>query len=184
MPLESPGNSQMSELEQGKQDPVGSCEPTSPKFFQPKGPFETVLVVAGTILILGMMGLSVADAMLRSFFNRPIFGSIDMTQMLLAFVVSIAMPICVASGKLISIDSLVDRFPEALQRNLDRALSFLGAITLLFIAWHTFQSGLIASDFGEATMLLQIPFGPAYFGISIGALLSATLLILRVAYDT
>ena len=39
--------------------------------------------IAGIVLVVGMMLLTVADVILRAAFNRPIIGSTEVTQLML-----------------------------------------------------------------------------------------------------
>ncbi|MEM8703201.1 MAG: TRAP transporter small permease subunit, partial [Pseudomonadota bacterium] len=76
---------------------------------------EVPFVVAGAVLVFVLMGLSVADAFLRSVINSPIFGANDYAQIILSFIVSVSFPLCVLSGRLIAIDTLMRFFPGTLQ---------------------------------------------------------------------
>lgn len=143
------------------------------------GWLEKLLVVSGALIVFVLMGLSVTDALLRSFFNSPIFGANDYAQILLSFAVAISFPLCVLSGRLIAIDTLARRFPVALQKVLDWAMTLLGISMLSYLAWRCFSNALEASEFGETTLLLQLPFAPSYYAVAAGCGLSALVLLLE-----
>ncbi|MEM9632455.1 MAG: TRAP transporter small permease [Pseudomonadota bacterium] len=140
---------------------------------------EVPLVIAGGLLVFSLMGLSVSDALLRSFFNKPIFGANDYAQILLSFVVSLSFPLCVLAGRLIAIDTLVLKLPSTTQIVLDWIVTVLGTVMLAYLSWRAFSNALEAATFGESTMLLQLPFGPSYYAVSAGCGLAALVLVLE-----
>lgn len=138
---------------------------------------EVPLILMGAVGLFLLMGLSVSDALLRSFFNRPIFGANDYAQILLSFVVALSLPLCVLSGRLIAIDTLIGRLPRALQIPLDGLTTALGVGILGYLGWRAFVNAQEAALFGETTLLLQLPFGPSYYAIAFGCALSAFVLL-------
>lgn len=140
---------------------------------------EVPLVFAGGILIFTLMGLSVMDALLRSFLNQPIFGANDYAQILLSFAVAISFPLCVLAGRLIAIDTIVLMFPVALQAILDWLVTVLGTSILAYLAWRAFLNARDAALFDESTMLLQLPFGPSYYAVAAGCGFAAVVLVLE-----
>lgn len=140
---------------------------------------EVPFVIAGAVLVFVLMGLSVADAFLRSVINSPIFGANDYAQIILSFIVAVSFPLCVLSGRLIAIDTLLRYFPGKLQVFLDWASSLLGIVMLAYLAWRAFFNALEAASFGETTLLLQLPYAPSYYAVALGCGLSAVILLLE-----
>ncbi|AVX05698.1 hypothetical protein MXMO3_03192 [Maritalea myrionectae] len=140
---------------------------------------EAPLVICGAALVFMLMGLSFADALLRSLFNMPIFGANDYAQILLSFAVAICLPLCVLSGRLIAIDTITNMLPNAVQNLLDWVVTIMGVIILSYLTWRAFSNALEAATFGESTLLLQLPFGPSYYAIAAGSGLSAVLLLVE-----
>ena len=126
-----------------------------------------------------MMLLSVSDAFLRSFVNKPIFGANDYTQIILSFAVAISLPLCVLAGRVIAIDTLVQMCPAGVQRLLGWVASIIGGIMMSYLAWRAYLNAVDAAIFAEATLLLQLPYGPSYYAIAIGSAFAAVLLILE-----
>jgi TRAP-type C4-dicarboxylate transport system permease small subunit len=127
----------------------------------------------GGLGILALMLLTVSDALLRSFANLPLAGANDFTQVMLVIVVACALPLCVAGGRAITIDLLVNLMPDSVRSVLHRFAALSGAIVLGYLAWRCFLNAREAAFFGETTMLMQIPFGPFYLALAIGLTLSA-----------
>ncbi|MBL4785247.1 MAG: TRAP transporter small permease [Cohaesibacteraceae bacterium] len=140
---------------------------------------EAPLIFGGALTVFGMMFLSVSDAMLRSFFNAPIFGANDYTQIILAFSVAFSLPLCVLAGRVIAIDTLVNMLPTKIARVLSWLVTLLGSAMLGWLSWRCLLNGLDANIFGETTLLLQLPFGPSYYALAVGCFLSSALLLLE-----
>ncbi|WP_150522456.1 TRAP transporter small permease [Roseibium sediminis] len=138
---------------------------------------EVPLVILGALATFALMGLSVSDALLRSFLNAPIFGANDYAQIMLSFIVAISFPLCALSGRLIAIDTLVRKLPRQLQSLTDWVMTIIGICILGYVSWRAFINAREAALFGETTLLLQLPFGPSYYAVSIGCGLSALVLL-------
>ena len=129
------------------------------------------------MLVFGLMGLSVTDALLRSFLNAPIFGANDYSQILLSFIVAVSLPLCVLSGRLIAIETLLEMLPCRLRGTIDWLTTILGVSILFYLSWRAFLNAREASLFGETTLLLQLPFGPSYYAIAAGSAISAVAML-------
>jgi len=138
---------------------------------------EVPLVVVGGVIIFALMGMSVSDALLRSFANKPIYGANDYIQILLSFSVALSFPLCVLAGRLIAIETLVEKLPERLQDGLDWMATLVGVAMLSYVCWRMLINGLESAKFAETTMLLQLPFAPSYYALAAGNGLSALLLL-------
>ena len=134
-----------------------------------------VLDVIGGLCLAALLALTVSDALLRSLANRPVFGASDLIQVLLCLVVAASLPLCVAAGRAIAIDILVDRLPIRLRRPLTRLISATSAGLLLLTAWRCYINAGEASQFGESTMLLRIGYGPFYLALAISFFFCALL---------
>ncbi len=144
---------------------------------------EVLLIGSGTLALFLMMFLSVGDALLRSFFDSPIFGANDLTQIGLSIVVSISLPLCVLAGRLVAIDTLIKLAPSYLERSANWLVTGLSVIMLAYIAWRSVLNALSAADFGETTLLLQLSFAPSYYVISAGSAASALLLFIKMVKE-
>lgn len=140
---------------------------------------EVPFVICGALIIFALMGLSVSDALLRSFFNKPIFGANDYAKILLSFAVSASFPLCVLAGRLIAIDTIVLMMPKSTQCFLNWFVTISSAAMLGYLAWRAFLNAVEAATFAEATLLLQLPYGQSYYAVAIGCGVSAILLILE-----
>jgi TRAP-type transport system small permease protein len=155
---------------------VSSGAPTLP-FPAPLRWAGVLAEVAGGVALLALMLLTVSDALLRSFANRPILGAGDMVQVILVVVVACSVPLCAMAGRAIAVDLFVRRLPAVPLAWVYR-LTGLGAAAMLgFLAWRCYVNAGEAAMFGETTMLLRIPFGPYYMILAISFGISALLFL-------
>jgi len=138
-----------------------------------------VAEIVGGVALLALMGLTVSDALLRTFANRPILGGGDLVQVFLLVVVACSIPLCVASGRAIAIEIVVRLLPSLLRRTVERITSVISASILIYLAWRCHVNAGDAARFGETTMLLRIPFGPFYTVLALAFLLSAILFLVE-----
>ncbi len=142
-----------------------------------------LLVLIGGVSVVAMMGISMSDAVLRQF-DLPVLGASELSEALMVVVVSCALPVSILSGKAISIDMLVKRMPKHAAQGVTVAGVIAAVAILGYFAYRNYLAGFEAEDFGEASVLLQIPYGPFYFAIGIGAALAALAVAFEAAFGS
>lgn len=120
-----------------------------------------------------MVGLTVADVVLRSFFGLPIRGMLELIELGLACTIFIALPaVFLRDGHLV-VDVIDHLAPQRLVRRL-RLLGLavsLGILALMF--WHMLPAARSMLEFGDVTSDLSIPkiwyWVPVLFGVGASA---------------
>ena len=123
----------------------------------------TWFALAGGVVLLALVGFTVADAVLRYWFSRPIHGSFDLTQAMLALIVASSIAYGGVSGAHVSLD-LLPRPPKPIALGVRVA----GIAVLTVLAWRCVTSGFSAAEFGGVSPLLGIPYLPLYFALALG----------------
>lgn len=129
-----------------------------------------------------MMMVTVADVVLRSFFNLPVRGQFELVELALAYSLFLALPALFLRDAHLVVDA-ADHFVSARVR---RVLDLFGAAASLaalgIMLWQMTPQALYIMQFGDMTFDLQIPkiwyAAPALAGILLSALI-ALLLIVR-----
>ena len=123
-------------------------------------------VSTGTLGI--MMFLTVADVFLRYFFNSPITGATEITELLMVVLVFPALAWCAFTGKHVSVDLLVIHFSPRLQ-------AFIASITQLVVlaifAIITWQSFIVSTQVRKTSSLLSLPLSLVYWILSVSLVL-------------
>lgn len=121
------------------------------------------------IILCLMMMLTTIDVIGRYWFDKPVQGTFELTEIMLAVIVFCSLGFCQFSKGHISVDIVVSRFPNKFQKAVE-SLNYIVTITVLvLIAWMSFQNGMMLKDSMDMTMILGIPIYPFVLLVSLGA---------------
>ena len=134
--------------------------------------------VAGATLF-GMMLLTTADVTGRYFFNSPILGAVELTQLMLAAVVFLSLPVVCWRQEHVSVDLLDAIFPARLVWVREVLVNLVVTAALWVMAQRVWALAERAFDWGDVTEFLRIPRGYLIGLISIMLALSALLTLAR-----
>ena len=135
-----------------------------------------LLALAGGIVLILMVGLTVVDVFMRKFMNAPIFGAQDISMMSLMLVVFFGMAYCARIGGHVAVD-LINGINPKILRILDIIINLIGTFVVGALAW---RAGIETyRDFigARATNLLPIPYWPFEAAIALCAGLFALVLL-------
>lgn len=125
----------------------------------------------GALCIAAMLLLTVADVLLRDLAGRPIHGTFEVVELLLAGAVFLALPAAFLREEHIVVDIVDYRAPRAVP--MLRRLA--GAAAIAILATMLWQAVLAAHDswvFGDVTMDLSWPRLLYWIPLLIGVLCS------------
>ncbi|MGO3741685.1 TRAP transporter small permease [Kerstersia sp.] len=120
----------------------------------------TALNAIAAILLTAMMLLTVIDVGGRYFFNRPVLGSFEITEIMLAGLVFCTLPLVTLAHEHISVDLFENALPARLRRLRNALVQCLCAVAMLFVAWRLVPKAMDASAYGDTTASLLIPMAP------------------------
>lgn len=142
-----------------------------------------LLQLVAALLLLVMMAVTFVDVIGRYVFNSPLPGAFELTEVLLALVVFVGLPIVTARREHVTVDLLTGRLPGRLRQGLARAALAVTAGVLAVFAWRLGLLGRDYSSYGDATVYLGIPLGPVAVVMAvlagISALVAAVLILRR-----
>jgi TRAP-type C4-dicarboxylate transport system permease small subunit len=139
-----------------------------------------VALWGGGLMILSLMGITVIDVILRYFFSSPIFGARDISKLIMLTVVALSVAYSARTGGQVSIELFFDMMAPSITRWTEVFVRFIAIVMLIILAWRLWVCGLNASEFGEASLALEIPFKPFYFILSLGMSLYALVLVAEI----
>ncbi|WP_163557824.1 TRAP transporter small permease [Halomonas sp. NO4] len=134
--------------------------------------------VAGATLF-AMMLLTTADVAGRFFFNSPILGAVELTQLMLAAVVFLSLPVVCWREEHVSVDLLDAIFPSRLIWIRQMLVNLIVAVALWVMAGRVWALGERAFQWGDVTEFLRIQTGYLIYLIAIMLAVSAALTLLR-----
>jgi TRAP-type C4-dicarboxylate transport system permease small subunit len=128
-----------------------------------------------------MMLLTVADVVLRAVFNRPIRGTLEIVELLLACTFFLALPASFLRDEHIVVD-IVDGWAPRWVPRLRRAAGMLAVVVMAVMAWQGWIAAKDAVAFHDVTSDLALPrlwyWIPVLAGM-IGSTLAALYLLLN-----
>ena len=111
----------------------------------------------GAALLFAMMALTFVDVVGRYFFNAPVRGSAEATELMLAVIVFAGLPLAAAAREHISIDLLEHVLSDRAER-LQSVFGFsVAAIVAAFVAWRLGLRALELGRFNDLSSHLGFP---------------------------
>ncbi len=134
------------------------------------------LAVAAGLVLVGLVGLTFVDVILRYRFAAPILGATDVLQMGMVVVISLAFPFTWRAGGHIVVDLVPDYGLANLTRLRDLSVRLIGIVIFVLLAHGAWVRAEDAELFGEATNMIEIPFRPFFMVLSGAAAIQAVVL--------
>jgi TRAP-type C4-dicarboxylate transport system permease small subunit len=120
-----------------------------------------------------MMLLTVADVALRSFFNYPIRGVLELVELGLACTVFVALPAVFLRDEHLVVDVVDHLVRPSVVRWLDLAGAVLSLGVLVLMAWQMVPLARTMQEFGDVTSDLSIPKIYYWIPVLLGVVASA-----------
>jgi len=132
--------------------------------------------IAALTLFL-MMTLTFVDVLGRYLFNSPVPGGFEITEMMMATLIFLGLPLVSVEGGHITVDLLDSFIPASIKRIQSKIVNFLSATVLAIISWQLWIKASDILEYGDSTAVLEIPMAPLVFLMSIMAGFTAILLV-------
>jgi len=157
---------------------------TSPENTNVLNPFkfllERILGVCAAILLFSMMILTFVDVIGRKWFAASVPGGFELTELMLASLIYLGLPLVTASDGHVAVDLLDQVIPEWLksaQRMLVSAV-MIGAFGVL--SWQLWIYAIRTYNYADTTAVLLIPYAPLVFLMAAMATLNTLVQVLMV----
>ena len=118
------------------------------------------LALVGGFTLLAASIVTVADALLRKFFSRPIQGTFEATELLLAVIIFFALPYTGLTDAHAVLDLTVNRLPK---RSQDVIIGLNGLFCAVVLGVVAYEMGLLAAEYGRTartSITMRIPVYP------------------------
>lgn len=122
-----------------------------------------------------MMMITFFDVISRYFFNTPIMGSTELIKILLAVMVFMAFPLVSWHEENICVDLLDNYFPKKWLNVRQIVINLICSFSLALVAMTNWKLAERSLDYGEITMILELPLGYVTYLISITGFLGGLL---------
>ncbi|MFC1982938.1 TRAP transporter small permease [Chloroflexota bacterium] len=132
--------------------------------------YKTSMVALGigAVAAVIMMTLTAADAILRTFYDRPIRGAHELNEFLQVILVFFALSYLAIKKRHITAGLIVDRLSQRFQTAASAITDFLSLAILSLITWQTAIYGVDELHRGSLSIELGLPFAPFLFVTAFG----------------
>ena len=114
-----------------------------------------------------IMMLTVTDVFMRYVFARPITGSTEMIEFMMAILIVSIVPTAMANGH-IRVDILMERLTPKGQALFDAITIFTGSWLVIILGWRAFMACLFMIRNDVRSPTLDVPIYPFYVIMSMG----------------
>lgn len=129
--------------------------------------------------IVVMMMLTTADVILRYLFDRPILGSMEMTELLMVSVAGLSLAWCTLKSGHIRVDIITNMFSKKTNKTIDAINYILTGIICAFIVPALINRYIEGEKLDIRTYVLRIPEGPFVLLLTFGYFLTFLVLIVK-----
>ncbi|WP_232830398.1 TRAP transporter small permease [Oceanicella sp. SM1341] len=143
------------------------------------GALMRVLAIASTLLILALTAVTCVDVVGRYWFNTPLAGAFELTELLLGALVFAALPLCTRDGGHVEVDLLGMMLGPRGAGLLTAFGNLFAALVLAVFAWRLGVEALRLGADGAVTNALRLPMAPVAWFAAFGCLLSAAAAVAR-----
>ncbi len=130
----------------------------------------------GALVLFAMMTLTCVDVIGRYFFSKPVFGGFELTEMMLAAMIFLGLPLVTLRNEHITVDIFDSITPDWLFRLQHIAACAIGMVSTGYLAWRLWNRATTLYMAGETTAQLKMKLGYLAFSMSILMALTAVAL--------
>ena len=123
----------------------------------------------GAVILTSMMVLVFTDVFLRYVFNKPLSGSVEIVEIMMALTIALGMAYTGIKKGHIAVELVVSHFSPRVQAAFDVFHHLIATAMFLFMGWKTAQQALVTSRRHVTTTVLEIPIYPFVWVLSICA---------------
>lgn len=135
-----------------------------------------VLGLLAALLLFAMMTLTFVDVIGRYLFNSPVHGGFEMTEMMLATLIFLGLPLITADRGHVCVDLFDAVVPRVVRPAQMVLVDLLSTVAMGVMTWQIWLLAVRTHGYGDTTALLQIPFAPLVYLMTVMS--AATTLIL------
>ncbi len=122
----------------------------------------------GMFLAIPLMLLTVGDVMGRSFFNKPIPGTFELSEYMLAVIVLLGAAYTQQVKGHVGVDFLTSRYSAKTQAVLQAVTTFAGLLIIAILVWQGYLEGIHEKAVSDQ---LRVPQWPFKLLVAVGGLL-------------
>ena len=127
-----------------------------------------ITAVLGGLLVFLYMFLVSGNIFGRYFINKPIDGTMEIGQIVLASVIFFNLAFAQMKGAHIRVTAVLEKIHTPWRNKIEKAILVLGFLIMALLAWRAFPFAMESFHYREAHMSVDIPIWPTKFIFLIG----------------
>jgi TRAP-type C4-dicarboxylate transport system permease small subunit len=135
-------------------------------------------VAAACLAVMAV--LTVLDVLGRYLLNRPLPGTLEISEFAMALLVFFGLGLTGLAGGQVVVDILSERFPPRLRASADAINALLGVTLWALIAWRGGAQAWHLRLRGEVSTYLGLPAYPFLYAVAFGCAVMALALVGRL----
>lgn len=143
---------------------------------------SNVLSAIAMGLLFVMMVLGAADVIGRYFFNKPIIGTMETGQVLLALIVVFGWSYTHIAKAHINVELLVSRLRPRARAVANFITNFMALVLFSLIVWQAAVTANMYHEAGRFIYTIEWPLAPFQLLVSLGALALCLVFILELVH--
>lgn len=141
---------------------------------------ELILGSFSALLLVALILLTCVDVIGRYFFNSPVNGAFELTQMMLATLIFTALPLTTASGEHVDVE-LITQMMSAKSQKVFSILGWVStALVMAILSWRLWKHALRLAHDGAVSNSLSLPISPIGFFASIACGVCFIIALVRI----
>ncbi len=137
-----------------------------------------VLGIVAAVVLFGLMALTCVDVVGRYFFNRPVQGGFEITEIMLAVLIFSGLPLVTLRNEHVTVDVFDQITPPWLFRIQHVVACLVGFVATAYLSWRLWLRASTLYSAGETTAQLKLKLG--YLAYSMSVLMAFTAIALLV----
>jgi len=139
-----------------------------------------ILCYTAAVMLAALMLLGSSDVIGRYFFNKPIKGTFEISEILLAGIVFFGLAYTSSIERHVRVDTFVLLFSPRLQAIIGCIISFLSLIVFFLIGWQGAELAMKSWEQHRLIDVIYVPIAPFQLFVSLGALTVCLELIVQM----
>lgn len=141
---------------------------------------ENKMIQASIVFLFIMMLLVNIDVFGRYLFNRPVTGNVELTEMIMVFIVYLGMAYTHREKGHVRVEVFVDKLPKGILSNINNYISLLLSLFInVMVMVYSFQQSITTYHDKAVSIYLSIAMWPLPLVVSLGSLILCIRIIIE-----
>lgn len=140
---------------------------------------KKLLSGVAAIIMFMMMALTLTDVLGRYLFSTPIKGAFELTEIMLAAVIFLGLPIVTAANDHISVDIIDSFLSDRIKKIQCFFISVINISAFVIFSWILWNHAFKLFNYGDSSSILKIPYSWLAFLMSITTTYATLILIVQ-----